>query len=38
MEKITTDYSGLDFDAQEIRDKLQAGDLNLLKDVLNKMG
>ena len=38
MEKITTDYSGLDFDASEIRDKLQAGDLGLLKDVLEKLG
>lgn len=38
MEKITTDYSGLDFDAKEIRDKLQAGDLGLLKEVLEKMG
>lgn len=38
MEKITADYSGLDFDAKEIRDKLQAGDLGLLKEVLEKMG
>lgn len=38
MKKVTADYSGLDFDAKEIRDKLQAGDLNLLKEVLEKMG
>jgi len=37
MEKITADYAGLDFDASEIRDKLQGGDLDLLKDVLDKM-
>jgi len=38
MEKVTSDYSNLDFEANEIRDKLQAGDLNLLKEVLEKMG
>ena len=38
MEKVSTDYSGLDFDAKEIRDKLQSGDLSFLKEVMEKMG
>ena len=38
MEKVSTDYSGLDFDAKEIRDKLQSGDLGFLKEVMEKMG
>ena len=38
MEKVTSDYSNLDFEANDIREKLQAGDLNFLKEVLEKMG
>lgn len=38
MEKVTSDYSNLDFEANDIREKLQSGDFNFLKEVLEKMG
>lgn len=38
MEKVTSDYSNLDFEANDIREKLQSGDFNFLKEVLDKMG
>ena len=39
LDAVSTDYSGLDLDAQKIRESRgNADNLNLLKDVLTKMG
>ena len=39
LEAVATDYSDLDFDAQNIRDNLTAGNgVEFLKDVMDKLG
>jgi len=38
LEQVSTDYKGMDFDAEKIKEKINGPSLDLVKDIVEKLG